>query len=102
MKAQILILTVLCVFAVACKDNNGINNPQSKSNNRPPQAFGLIGPEDHADSTEILMTFSWTAATDPDGDAVQYDVLLDTMPNARTGFLGNSIEGIPDIIFETD
>lgn len=86
MDTRIFTLLILCLLtASACKDGNNVTNDSPPDpDNRPPEAFSLTSPEADADSTEIRLTFSWEAAADPDGDPVQYDVLLDTMPDPGT------------------
>lgn len=44
--------------------------------NDPPTKPELVAPEDGAENTKINTYFSWKAATDPDGDAISYKLML--------------------------
>ena len=44
--------------------------------NDPPTKPELVAPEDGAENTKINTYFSWKPATDPDGDAISYKLML--------------------------
>ncbi|WP_289061122.1 hypothetical protein [uncultured Zobellia sp.] len=44
--------------------------------NLAPEPFNLIGVTDGAVGVDVYPTFSWQTATDPDGDAITYDLYL--------------------------
>ncbi|SHE59135.1 Uncharacterized conserved protein [Marinitoga hydrogenitolerans DSM 16785] len=53
--------------------------------NTPPGAFDLTGPGDGSSvSAGSVVSFTWSAPVDPDGDAITYDLYLDTNPNPTT------------------
>ena len=53
--------------------------------NRPPDAFTLLSPANGTtDNLYIDFQLQWNASTDPDGDAVVYDVILSTDANPTT------------------
>lgn len=61
---------------IACSgdDDAGEMPPE----NNPPGDFGLIEVADGATAVGLQPAFTWGTAVDPDGDAVTYDLLLDT------------------------
>ena len=55
------------------------------SPNNPPDAFNLISPGNGStDNLYIDFLLEWNPSTDPDGDAVTYDVILSTNTNPTT------------------
>lgn len=55
------------------------------SSNNPPGAFNLLAPVNGAtDNLYIDFLLEWESSTDPDGDAVTYDVLLSTNADPTT------------------
>jgi len=83
-------------WKVIAKDNKG-NSTTSKdtysfttrntdSANQAPETFGLIGVSNGATDVDLMPNFSWTAATDPDGDAITYDLYIDSNENPTTLF----------------
>lgn len=75
-------LTIIClmVFA-ACKEGSG---PSGNTDNQPPNAFELVSPEAGTEVIDLRPTLSWEAAIDPDGDAVRYELFLDTESDPAT------------------
>lgn len=58
--------------------------------NNPPGAFNLISPGNGAtDNLYIDFLLEWGPSTDPDGDAVTYDVILSTNANPTTVISSN-------------
>jgi len=68
LKKVILLITI--VFLVNCNDDD------VTSQNQPPESFNLISPEDNTDREVLSPTFSWEAATDPEGGQVVYDLYV--------------------------
>lgn len=66
------------VFSACSKDDGPAPKPDTDPTpeNRAPEAFSLTSPEHGAETEALRPEFSWQAATDPDGDAVAYDLLL--------------------------
>ncbi|MFD1605230.1 hypothetical protein ACFSJW_01410 [Flavobacterium artemisiae] len=52
--------------------------------NQPPKAFVLTAPTNNATSIALNPTLSWQAATDPDGDAITYQLYLDKNTSPTT------------------
>ena len=65
---------LLAILLWACSDGNEDNG----SSNNPPGAFALTMTTNGATGVELMPTFSWQPAADPDGDAVTYDLYIDT------------------------
>ncbi|WP_339696804.1 hypothetical protein [uncultured Marixanthomonas sp.] len=72
LKSTLLALLVISVFSCSKDDDN------PNSGNQSPDSFNLITVPDGATDVDLNPTFSWEPAIDPDGDAVSYDVYLDT------------------------
>lgn len=75
---KIYLMAITALLALSCSKDDGPmpNKTEPKPENRPPEAFTLTSPEDGAEKAPLRPEFSWQAATDPDGDAVAYDLLL--------------------------
>ncbi|MEM8889575.1 MAG: fibronectin type III domain-containing protein [Bacteroidota bacterium] len=75
---------------VIAADPEGLTNSQSFSfrtgdiPNEAPEAFNLQSPADQEDFVALEVDLRWDAATDPDGDALSYDILLDQNANPST------------------
>jgi len=72
LKSTLLALMVVSVFS--CSKDDDSPNP----GNQAPESFNLITVADGSSNVDLKPTFSWEPAIDPDGDAVSYDVYLDT------------------------
>lgn len=77
MKSKILSLNQLLIllltgFIVSCSSDDSVRNSA-------PKAFDLIEVADGATDIEVLPTFLWEPASDPDGDTVTYTVMVDTV-----------------------
>ena len=68
------VLFTLAILLWACSKGNDDNVPS----NNPPVAFALTRVTNGATGVELTPTFSWQPAVDPDGDAVSYDLYIDT------------------------
>ncbi len=80
LKKTITLLVLLITVLSACnKDNN-------KPANQAPEAFSLVGVSDGESNVDVMPNFSWTAATDPEGDTVSYDLYIDGNENPTTLF----------------
>lgn len=58
----------------------------SGTGNNPPLPAELISPTDGAVLTGTSVTFKWTPGTDPDGNTVQSEVVLDQVSTAAAGW----------------
>jgi len=72
----------LLSFLSCSKDDNS-------DRNEAPNPFNLITVVNNATLVEVLPTFSWEAAIDPDGDDVSYTLYLDTEENPITIYAEN-------------
>ena len=79
MKTNILFVSMV-PFLMACSqdDGGGTNLPLPNPNNHAPEPFNLVAVTDNSEDVFPNPSFSWDAATDPDGDSVTYDFFLDT------------------------
>lgn len=70
------------------------SDSNDEASNQAPEAFSLIGvtDADGAIEVDVKPTFSWNAAIDPEGDAITYDLLIDTNNNPTT-IVANNISG---------
>lgn len=92
MKTRILIFGIMLGALMACSKDDGpqprqpdpIQQPDSEPENRPPGDFTLLTVADKEMNIDLLPTFTWSTSTDPDGDAVTYDVYLDQNANPTT------------------
>lgn len=66
---------------VADTDANVEADTDAEGGNQAPSAFSLINVSNNDTDVDVLPTFSWSAATDPDGDAVGYSLFVDTNSN---------------------
>jgi hypothetical protein len=57
---------------LGCSKDSGSNG----ESNRPPGGFSLIQVQDRAEQVSLLPELSWTNSTDPEGDTVTYQLLL--------------------------
>lgn len=75
---------------VIATDPEGLSNSQSFNfrtgdiPNEAPEAFNLQSPADQENFLPLEIDLRWDAATDPDGDALSYDILLDQNTNPST------------------
>ncbi len=78
MKTRFLSTAMLLVIALVlgCSKDDEPTPPTPK--NQAPTALLLSNPENNATEISTTPTLQWTKATDPDGDAVVYDVFLGT------------------------
>lgn len=70
-KINLTLATALIVFGCGSDDGSG---------NQSPEAAALTSPADQAQGLEVEnLSLQWQQAADPDGDAVLYDVFLDSI-----------------------
>ena len=74
-KVFFFLIYAFLLFSCGSDDNGNIMS------NMPPESFELIGVTNGAIEVDILPTFRWTAATDPDNDDITYDLILDIQEN---------------------
>lgn len=76
---NILWVVIACIMMLSCnKDDVPAQppGPDPTPENRAPEAFELLFPEDGADRELLRPEFSWQTAIDPDGNAVTYDLYV--------------------------
>ncbi|MFS4493102.1 hypothetical protein [Maribacter sp. 2308TA10-17] len=82
-----VLLLVLSTFYNCSKDDNTpvpepIAQPQPmpepEPENQAPTQVSLVSPAPDTENIDVRPTFSWQAATDPDGDTITYEVYADT------------------------
>ncbi len=76
-------IALTLVFTSCSKDDD------SKPKNQAPDTFKLIAVANNATNVGVSPTFSWNIAADPDGDAVSYDLYIDSNENPTTLFAEN-------------
>ncbi len=103
-KIQLILSSILILAAIACSKEDSQftpiegTEPPTKTPpvetpiNVEPSAFNLLNVPNAEDSVELLPTFSWEAAVDPEGDSVSYDLYLDTAENVTTLIAENLTE----------
>ncbi len=83
MKALALLFTMALLVGISgCSNENGDGDPVQP--NRNPSAVNLTAPASDSENISPLLTFQWSAANDPDGDRVTYELY--------NGPAGNSTE----------
>ncbi|APQ16011.1 kelch-like protein [Maribacter hydrothermalis] len=82
----VLLSSIALAFTLFnCSSNdNEIIIQEAKTPNQAPEAFSLIAVTDAATQVTVTPTFSWNAATDPDGDPVTYEVFIGSNSNSTT------------------
>ena len=84
------IITALIAMAVlACSKDDSPTPDSENPTNKAPNAFNLIGVTNNATGVNLLPSFSWNAAIDPDGDAIKYDLYLDDNADPTTLYAEN-------------
>ncbi|MFD1613982.1 Kelch repeat-containing protein [Gelatiniphilus marinus] len=78
-----ILLISICLMCCSKNEENDIIT------NSPPEAFSLIGVTNNALNVDVLPSFTWETSTDVDGDAVSYDLYLDTEPDPTTLYAEN-------------
>ncbi|MGJ8660366.1 MAG: Kelch repeat-containing protein, partial [Cellulophaga fucicola] len=76
-------------YTVTAADESTVDYTVSISVNALPNAFTLTAPVQGATDVSPLPTFSWDAATDPDGDTVSYNLYLGTAEDTMTLYVEN-------------
>ncbi len=72
-------MTFAWLFTACSKD-------KPKPANQAPDTFNLVGVTNGATNVDVMPNLSWSAATDPDGDAISYDLYIDSNENPTTLF----------------
>jgi hypothetical protein len=75
-KQNSLFITIAIILMIfGCESNN---------ENLPPNDFSLLTVKDGANDIELTPRLTWSVATDPEGDPVTYDLILDNNINPDT------------------
>lgn len=64
------------------------SNDDNESVNQAPSPFSLVS-NNGTSNVDVTPIFSWTAATDPEGDLVNYDLYIDSNENPTTLIASN-------------
>lgn len=91
MKITIKILLFILLIASCKKDDDN-----SRAANTVPEAFTLLTVEDDLEDAALNPTFTWQLANDIDGDAVVYDLYLETTRNILNLTLLSGTTAPPD------
>lgn len=87
--SKTLLILFLASFAFASCSKDDSVAPTPEPENQAPNSFGLIEVPDGATDIELQPQLTWEAATDPDGDAVTYQVYLDTQNPPQNSIANN-------------
>jgi len=87
-----LILLLMMAFQSCSKDDGPAPDPiaqpepmpEPEPENQAPKPVSLVSPAPDAENIDVRPTFSWQAATDPDGDTLTYEVYADTTATPST------------------
>lgn len=85
LKTWILIAFIALISSCTSDDDDSTKN-------QAPNSFNLIEVADGTTNSALNPIFSWNASTDPDGDAVSYDLYLDTTNPPTTLIAGKLSE----------
>ncbi len=78
-KINLFFLISIVLLSNSCQPEN---DKQQDPSNDPPNTFNLISISDGINNLDLSgVTFTWEAATDPNGDTVTYEVYFGTDPN---------------------
>ena len=81
-------ITALSVSLWSCGGGGGSDTPPPPPENKAPTAPTLVYPTDNLLCINNVLDFQWNASTDPDGDAITYQIEVST--NAQfTAFVHN-------------
>ncbi len=69
-----VMLLIIALVLGCSKDDEPTPTPK----NQAPKSFSISSPQNNAIGVSVTPTLKWSAATDPDGDAVVYDVHIGT------------------------
>jgi hypothetical protein len=74
----------------ATSEGEGTSESTDEGENLPPTAPSLLSPSDEALDVPIVAELCWSAASDPEGDAIGYRVWIDDieLANGKTGEYG--------------
>lgn len=80
---KLIALTIFFVLVSCSKDKD----PDPEKTNQAPKVFNLTEVADKATEIELIPSFKWQKATDPDGDTISYDFFMDinTTPTTKMG-----------------
>ena len=74
---KIITTLLLLIVIVSCKKDDD----NTASENQAPEAFNLLSVANNETNVDVMPTFSWDTATDPEEDAVTYSLLIDIDSN---------------------
>ncbi|MEO9076336.1 MAG: hypothetical protein ABI263_03460, partial [Gelidibacter sp.] len=80
-----ILIAFISILSSCSSDDDSVKN-------QAPNAFNLIEVTDGATNSVLNPTFSWNSTTDPDGDAITYDLYLDTVNPPKTLLVESSSE----------
>ncbi|MFS4493106.1 hypothetical protein [Maribacter sp. 2308TA10-17] len=96
---RITFLSLLLIVFSCSKDDAPTPEPMAQPEpeptpepvNQAPSQVNLLAPAADAENVDVRPTFSWEAATDPDGDAITYEIYADTTATPST-LIGTTTE----------
>lgn len=84
---------IILLTLVSCsKSSSEDKNVDPEETNKAPKVFNLLEVADNAIDIELMPSFNWQTATDPDGDTVTYDFIMDTNASPTTTISSNQSE----------
>jgi hypothetical protein len=94
MKHTFILGLIILLFSCGGSGDDEINpTPAPNSENMEPTVPNLIAPEDGLLCTDNPLSFSWSTATDPQGDSITYEIQVATNNSFSSNLQSNTSSG---------